>query len=86
MSPREPRHTRLTLIVISVLVLCLGPVAQAGDDLASADTVPQSLLLESNQIAWFDGMAVFNCATPSSQELADDLTSQLVSEESEESK
>jgi hypothetical protein len=86
MSPREPWHTRLTLIVISVVVLCLGPVAQAGDDLASADAIPQSLLLESNQFIWFDGMAVFTCAIPSSEDSARDLTSQLASGKTEESK
>ena len=86
MSPREPRHTRLTLIVISVLVLCVGPVAQPSHDLAPADANPQSLLLESNQIIWFDGMAVFNCAIPSSENSARDLTSQLASGKTEESK
>lgn len=43
-------------------------------------------VLKPDRIIWFDDMAVFNCATPSSEKSASELTSQLVSGNKEKSK
>jgi rhodanese-related sulfurtransferase len=43
-------------------------------------------VLQSDQIVWFDGMAVFNCATPPSRESAGNATARLVDGLSKESK